>query len=649
MYLKIKANGEKSNIRNTFAIQFEKLKKKRTEIERRKGIRKLNSLAKVAIALFFLFVFIDGFAQNNPIKKVNYFDANKQLIKESFYVNEKDARIKTGIYTSYFSNGKIKSKGNYVNNLPEGTWERYFESGELKSIYNYEKGRLFGEVKLFLENGKLVQTGFYKDNIEDGIWRFNYESGKIKSLGSYKFGLQDGFWRYFHEDSTLKATSVLHNGRGLYKEYFSSGVVRMEGIIDNGLSDSIWKYYYETGNLKATGIENSGERDGFWRFYHANGKPNSEGHFDKNLKIGHWKYFHENGVLSSEGTLENDEKEGVWKFFMPSGNFLGEGKFSKGNGDYQEFYDNGKVKLKGKINDNNYDGIWTYFFEDGGLEGECKYTKGIGQYLGYYENGSLKMKGQMHNGQKVGSWDLIGKDTKLIGHYKTFYDIIEPTADAKGKPKPDSIAIKNRGHFRHDYANSGNRIRHYISKQNEIRGFIIAINPFAAALSSFPIGVEYYFQNRLGLELMFTFYRQPFFSNHAEELENKRVYSLGNSIDFRQKLYSIDRGSGNLYVGQELRLTNFSHKLLVIESNDSMTINKTYEGTEIKVELSILVGNRFFQYYNKQHSFTLDLYTGIGFGYRFAKFPEQLLVYNRLKTNTLTIPFRLGFNFGYLF
>jgi len=643
------ANGKKKNNRNTFAIQFNKLESRFNFFLCVFAISAPFRFAKVAIACFLLFVFISASGQINLIKKTKYFDDKNLVVKEIFFIEAKNENVKSGAYTAYYSSGKIKTKGNFKEDLSTGFWERYLENGELKSIYNYEKGKLKGQATVFFENGNRSQLGYFKENLEDSLWKFYYESGKIKSKGFYKNGLQDGFWEYFHEDSTLKATADVNKGKGIYKEYFSTGAVRMEGLIVNGLSDSVWRYFYENSILKATGFEKSGERQGFWKFYHSDGTISSEGHFSKNLKEGNWKYFHENGKLSAEGSLESDDKEGVWKFFMPSGALMGEGNFTKGNGDYQEYYDNGKVKLKGKIVNNQYEGTWTFFFEDGGLEGECTYTKGYGQYLGYYENGTIKMKGKMHNGQKIGFWDLLGKEGKLIGHYKTFYDMVQLNQVVKPKPKSDSVVLKPRNYSGPDFMFSNRKIRHYIPKINELRGFIVACNPFAAALNSFPIGIEFFFQDRLGFELMFTYYRQPFFANHGEELENKRVYTLGNSIDFRQKLYSADHGSGNLYIGQELRLTNFSHKLLVIETTDSVTTARSFEGKETKIELSILVGNRFFQYYHKHKCFTLDLYTGIGFGYRFTKYPEQLLIYNRLKTNTLTIPFRLGFNFGFLF
>lgn len=605
--------------------------------------------AKVAVWLAFLLPFagIVAFAQNNTIKKTRYYDANNLVVKEVYFVDAKDQNVKNGQYIAYYSSGLLKVKGYYQNNQPSGFWERYFETGVLRSSSNYINGKLNGLSKTYYENGKPAQSGYYKDNKEDSTWHFYFESGRLKSLGMYEEGLQRGFWKYFHEDSTLKASAYLERGKGHYKEYFSSGNVRMEGIINGGVSDSVWRYYHENGVLKAIGNEKSGQRQGYWKFYFPNGNLSSEGHFKDNQKFGRWKYFHETGGLSSEGDLEKEEKEGVWKFFFPSGNLMGEGTFVKGNGDYQEYYDNGKLKLKGKIEKDLYQGPWTFFFEDGGLEGECNYVNGVGQYVGYYENGAVKMKGQMQNGQKTGSWDLLSRDGKLIGHYKTFYDLARPKEPVRPKlPLPDTIQRKSRNTGRPDFMFNKKRSRHFIPKVNEIKGFIVAFNPFAITISSLPFGIEYYMQDRLGYEVMFTVFRQPFFANHSEDMENKRVYTIGNSIDFRQKLYSADHGSGNLYIGQELRLSNHTHQLFVA---DTSNVGTNYEGEETKVELSLLVGNRLFRTYNKHNTLTLDLYAGIGFGYRNARIPDQLLVYNRLKTNKLTIPIRLGFNFGFLF
>lgn len=607
--------------------------------------------AKVVYRLLILF-FLQNIClsvHSQGIRKVRYFDGNNQNIKEIFFVDPENPTQKSGPYEAFNPMGGIKVKGAYKQNLADGIWLRYFETGKLRSSSTYKVGKLNGISEVYFENGNRSQIGYYSNDMEDSLWRFYFESGRLKSEGFFRNGRQTSLWRYYHEDSTLKAVAILDNGRGHYKEFFANGNIRMEGVINEGSSDSVWNYYYESGKIKAFGFEKAGQRTGFWKFFHPNGSLAAEGHFANNEKQGRWKYYHENGKLSSEGDQESDSKEGIWKFYLPTGGLMGEGKFVKGNGDYQEYYDNGKLKLKGKIRNNQYEGLWNFYFEDGGLEGDCNYENGIGVYTGYYENGAVKMKGKMQNGQKIGSWDLLGKDGKLIGHYKTFYDMAQPKIEKREETRPDSHIVKSRNLGKPDFMMSRQSSRHFVKKVNELKGFIVGFNPFAVALSSLPISIEYFLQDRLGFEAMFTLYRQPFFINHDEDVENKRVYTLGNSIDLRMKLYSPDRGSGNTYVGPEVRISNYSHKLYLEEPTDTNRVGRNFLGEETKIEVSLLLGQRFFQFYNKHKTFTLDLYGGIGAGFRFSRIPDEMLIYNKIKTNKLTIPIRLGFNFGYLF
>ena len=603
-------------------------------------------------SFFFLFFFSAiSFSQNKPVKKVKYHDDNREIIKEIYFLEGKKSPVKTGPFSSFYNSGVPKVKGNYLNNQADGCWERFYETGVLKNSITYRIGNMEGPAVFYFENGKKAQTGFYRKNKEDSTWNFFYESGRLKSTGSYQNGFQEGLWRYFHEDSTLKATAILHKGNGKYREYFASGTLKMEGQIAGGQSDSVWKYFHENGVLKAIGREQDGQRQGYWKFFYPNGNLSSEGHFRDNQKFGHWKYFHENGGVSSEGDLEKDAREGIWKFYLPSGNLMGEGSFKGGSGDYREYYDNGKLKVKGRIENNQYVGTWTYYFEDGGMEGECIYQNGKGDFLGYYENGALKMRGQMENGQKVGSWDLLGNDGKLIGHYKTFYDIVQPASEVKkAPPRTDSIAAKPRNLGKPDFMVNSRKSRHFTSKINELKGFIFGLNPFAVALGSFPIHLEYYFQDRLGYELMFNLYRQPFFKLHAENTEPKRILANGTSISFRQKLYSQDKGKGSFYIGQEFRLSEFSYNLLLIDRIDSLTTrNRSLGGSESRIEACILFGDRLFKEYNKHYTLTLDLYAGMGVGYRIARIPQEMLSFEVLKINRLIIPIRLGFTFGFLF
>ena len=54
-----------------------------------------------------------------------------------------------GQWESYFSNGQLHYKGNYINGNEDGQWECYVSNGQLSSKGNYIKDN--GERMLYLD------------------------------------------------------------------------------------------------------------------------------------------------------------------------------------------------------------------------------------------------------------------------------------------------------------------------------------------------------------------------------------------------------------------------------------------------------------------------------------------------------------------
>ena len=82
-----------------------------------------------------MFFKIETYAQN--VKKQTWYNAEKNQIKEIYFLNDKNKKNLEGLYTAYYSNGNIKMKGVFVNNVYQGFWEFYYENGNKKSEGNY--------------------------------------------------------------------------------------------------------------------------------------------------------------------------------------------------------------------------------------------------------------------------------------------------------------------------------------------------------------------------------------------------------------------------------------------------------------------------------------------------------------------------------
>ena len=593
-----------------------------------------------------LLLLLANIALGQHIRVKTWYDAKKTIIKEDYYALKKNPAVLDSLYFSYFQSGQLKSKGSFKMNKPVGKWEYYYENGNIKMKGEVRDNESYGTWTYYYENGNIDMEGELKKNVKQGSWKYYFENGKLKNIGEFEDGKKEGAWEYYYEDETLKANADFHKDKGKYTEFYADGKIKSQGEIENGKSNGYWKYYYESDTLKAEGIERNGLKEGHWKFYYDNGKVSGEGDYNKGKKEGKWTYYHDNGVISSEGDEREDLKNGYWKLYYKSGQFKGEGSFNKGEGIYKEYYESGKLKQEGMVKNEKNEGMWKYYYENGKQEGQCFYTNGKGHYTGYYENGKKKMEGMIDNGNKVGIWSLYKEDGELAGYYKTYYENNAPVFKKEEKTdstRKDTVLPRATPRF----YSSKKKSRFYTKKINEFYGVIVSIDPIALLRQSFPVYAEYYFQERLGYEFNYTFYRAPLASTFSE---TNTQYTQGFSTYLRQKLYQKDRDKGMFYFAQEVRFTLMDYLV-----NYQPTLTSPIDPLRLKesrYEVSGLVGNRLLK---SSHApgWTIDAFVGLGLGYRYVSkgYTEspQKDSYFSVSKSGITVPFRLGVSVGYLF
>lgn len=611
---------------------------------------------KYYILFFLTFIFSLPRLHGQHIQVQTWYDQKKTLLKEDYFVKSSNAAILDSLYISYYQNGRVKSRGYYTHGKANGIWEYFYENGNPKMKGELKDNISQGYWTYYYENGGINMEGEVIKDQREGQWRFYYENGNIKSEGLYRKNLKNGPWKYYYEDSKSKGTAYFQDDKGKFMEFYPDGTIKSKGEIANGKSNGLWKYYYEDGSLKSEGYEKNGQKEGMWKFYHKNGAVSSEGIFEKGLPEGNWKYFYENGALSSVGDQKEGKKDGYWKLYYNNGNFKGEGNFVRGEGPYKEYYENGKLKIEGQVKNDKSEGPWKYYYENGKLEGSCFFNQGEGNYTGYYESGNKKMEGKIVDGNKVGIWTLYNEDGHLAGYYRTYYEndlpVFREIKDTLDKAKGDTVTPSNKPRLKIPRKRS----RYFTRKVNEYQGFIIAFGPLGIAKkliissqpSAIPFSVEYYFQERLGYELGYVLIRDPFFkSSHEYDV----LYKRGNAFYLRQKFYQRDRDNGMLYFGHEIRYTKIDNS--VNKSGFPGTSHsKGLTLSQSIVEYSVLVGDRLSKDARKK-GWTVDVFAGIGIGYRFIarNWDPSVENYERdflsVKSKGITIPFRFGVNIGY--
>ncbi len=623
----------------------------------------LHNLQGWFLCLLAVLLPLSGFSQGTVIKQgaviKTYYDEGHSLLKEMYNVKDLQSRILEGGYQSFYLDGKTKIRGFYINNKPDGSWTYFYENGNIKMRGNMKAGFSTGLWKYYFENGEISMQGDLKKGVREGAWKFYYESGLIKSEGPFKAGEKSGIWNYYYEDGTLKAQAFYNGKLGLYKEFYTSGNVKMKGYQLEGKSDSLWTYYYENGKVQAEGPYSGGLKQGHWILYDKNGIKTSEGNYDQGIKEGKWTYYYDNGNISSEGEEKDGKKDGYWKLYNPDGKFLGDGTFESGSGTYKEYYPNGHLKVTGNVVDDKNEGKWVYYYEDGTLEGVCNFVHGEGEYTGYYPTGIVKMKGTIKDSKNVGDWKLFAPDGTLTGYYHPVYENDKPVFKVLDqKPAEDTTA---HDYIKPEYYYNNKKNRHFTAVINEYRGFILATNPVGTVIGKLPLSIEYYCQERLGHELQFSIIRSPFFGSH-NSVDLNTLYQRGFDVAFRQKLYNRDKGFGMFYIANELRYTYLEHSFNALDSTELPAVRTSkISANEYRYEYSLIIGNRWMQLFSqwmvrekKQNGITLDIFAGMGIGYRqFEKKYSGNINYDKvfsdLHQGKISFSPRFGINLGYVF
>jgi len=584
-------------------------------------------------------------ASAQGVFRKTFYDSDRKVLKEEFYVNDTLANQLDGSYASYFLSGQKKSEGFYAHNRPIDDWVYYFENGSIRQSGYFFRGKTIGVWTNYYENGNKRSEGILSDQMKVGEWAYFYEDGGTKSSGEYLQNLREGAWRYFYEDGEKKAQGFFKEGVGIYSEYFVSGNLKMEGLNRHGKSDSLWVYYFESGEKLAEGYFKNGFKTGPWKYFFKNGQISAEGGFENGMTLGNWIYYYYDGAKSAEGLQKDDLKDGYWKMFYQTGETRGIGEFDEGKGEYTEYYPSGQVKVKGAFIDDLNHGHWVYYDQDGNIDGEAFFKNGIGDYEGFYQSGDKKMSGKISKGRRVGEWTLYKKNGEIAGKYHPIYEdespvfrtseILEDPEEAQDYDKPE-------------YRYKSKSLRYFTPVINEYRGVILSTNPLFTLAGFLPISLEYYRQERQGVELTYNMLRSPFYISD-DNIDLNDSYIRGFSFQLKQKFYSPDQKLGMFYFGHFLGVDIRNHYTNINEG--SPPIDTRISATENRLYYGLMIGDRWMKDPGDA-GFTIDVFLGIGIGKRSysANYSDASYdsYFSDLNQNKTVVPVIFGINIGYL-
>jgi len=123
-----------------------------------------------------------------------------------------------------------KIEGVYVDEIGKnysGMYISYYQDGKKAAVYTVKNGKENGTVEFYYPTEEIMEQGFFKDGEKDRKWvRWSINGNKLAEA-NYNKGKKDGKWLIWDE----------------------RGVKRYEMFYSNGLKTGVWIMWDEKGQI----------------------------------------------------------------------------------------------------------------------------------------------------------------------------------------------------------------------------------------------------------------------------------------------------------------------------------------------------------------------------------------------------------------
>ncbi len=343
-----------------------------------------------------------------------------------------------GLSKTYTKQGTLTSVSNYKNDTIQGRSD-IFDSRSLRKTYSYSGGELNGPYKTFYSDGKIESKGFYVDGdlfekrrtysqsgkllfeetCYDGFITdvdvYNAKGEKEKTISysgsqNISYDLNSGTTKlsYTLKNGTLHGPYVRKDKFGktikeseykngnlikTYKEYSPNETLENELPYYNGLVNGVGKTYDFVGNLKLETAYSFGEENGKTTRYYYNKSKMYEYNQLADVTEGDYTYFNQKG----EPILIVNYLDGIPQYYMKkskTGELTDKVAIVNQTATITSNYPNGKIAIQYTINKGNKQGDFIINNDLGKPEYTANYKNDLleNYRVQYYANGKIYSK-----------------------------------------------------------------------------------------------------------------------------------------------------------------------------------------------------------------------------------------------------------------
>lgn len=181
-------------------------------------------------------------------------------------LNVTDAKgWKQGVWKKHYESGKVRYRGVFKDDKPTGTFIYYDKMGNLFSkIKHVGKGK--AEATFFHINGKVLSKGTYINRKKEGEWLFFDNKGILSRREFYEDDVLNGTATVYYIDGKVAKEATFENGleQDTVREYFPDGSLKYVANYIDGNPDSTVTFYHPNGKIRLQGKYRDAVRHGKW-------------------------------------------------------------------------------------------------------------------------------------------------------------------------------------------------------------------------------------------------------------------------------------------------------------------------------------------------------------------------------------------------
>ncbi len=218
----------------------------------------------------------------------------------------------------HYPNGDLEISNN-CHTIDSMFYISYFQNRSVRVQYDCNALQKTGRYTEYYVDNKIKTTGQFRDNTKDALWNYYYPNGVIKQTETFEKGFRHGIHASFSStaDTLAYTTFVKGTGRLTLKcahkmQRICADTLWLKGSID-GTSIAL----DTSENIKTVSKWKSGQKIYEKKF--RNNKLMVSGGFKDNVRHGPWSVYYQNGTLKNKLNYQNDRYFGTQLFYDSTG------------------------------------------------------------------------------------------------------------------------------------------------------------------------------------------------------------------------------------------------------------------------------------------------------------------------------------------